>query len=138
MNKVKLLLLLSTLIASTGCSTMFNGGTQNIRAYSSDEQEGIEVMVDSGSGMYKTKLPANISTVASSEEVTIRVVDDCYEHSMTNVDKSITASYWANILNFWGFFIDVGTGKMWNYNDTVYVYGDMKEECKVLAKGEDK
>ncbi len=122
MNTAKILTpIIAAIVLSSGCSTMYNSGTQTILARSVDGNQGIKVEVTSSSGTYPTQLPATIAAEPSNDGVQIRVVDSCYDNTQMEVGKSITPSYWVNILNGWGFLMDWGTGKMWKYNSNVAV-----------------
>ncbi len=114
-------LFLSIMISS--CATMFNSGSQTMLAKASGNQEGIEVEVTTPSGSYSTKLPATIvAEPSSNDEVTIKVVDKCYDSMEKIVDKSVTPSFWLNTLNVYGgFILDWATGKMWKYDSNIIV-----------------
>lgn len=114
----------------SSCSTMFNSGSQSILARSSDGKRGIKVQINSSSGSYETELPSNIITHPSSFETTnILVIDQCYNSTTTMINKTIASSYWANILNIYGFLIDWVTGAMWRYDSNVLVLVDKKRTC---------
>lgn len=117
----------------SGCATMFNSGSQTIMARSTDGSEGIKVEVASSSGAYPTKLPATISAEPSHKGITIQVADRCYDSTRVDVNKSVTPSFWANLL--WGYAFPIGmgvdaiTGKMWKYDYNVAVPVNKRQEC---------
>lgn len=121
--------ILASLVLTTGCSTMYNSGSQTIMARSTDGQEGIKVEISSASGSYPAQLPATIAAEPSNTAVEIKVVDQCYDQTQVSVGKSVTPSYWANLLNGWGFLIDWATGKMWKYDSNVSVPVNKNSAC---------
>ncbi|MCL9780269.1 hypothetical protein M9194_02335 [Vibrio sp. S4M6] len=113
--------LVISVLALAGCSTMFNSGSQTILAKTSNDAKP-KVDITTPSGTYQTTLPTTIVAVPSTNtEVSITVVDPCYDHATVVVKKSVTPSYWVNILNGWGFLIDAATGDMWKYDNNVMV-----------------
>jgi hypothetical protein len=116
---------------------MFNNGSQSMMLNASDGSQGIKVNVAGPSGSYPTTLPATIvSSRSSFTDLSVTVADKCYDYTSTTVSKSITPSYWANILNIYGFVIDWATGAMWNYNNNTSVIVNKKDSCssKVAAE----
>ncbi len=96
---------------------------------SPDNNEGIKVEVKTSSGSYPTRLPATVAAESSNEGVQVTVIDKCYDRTVTNINKGVTPSYWANLLNGWGFLIDWATGKMWKYDTSTYVVLNKKTGC---------
>jgi hypothetical protein len=135
MSKVKTkLALLSSIVLLSGCSTMFNNGSQTMMVRGSDSQEGVKVEVQSSDGVYPTRLPATIVASPSNEGVKVTVTDKCYDRTVTTVKKRVTPSYWANILNIYGFGIDWATGDMWKYDSNTTVILHKKEECSANSE----
>jgi len=133
---IKNLFYIASTLAITSCATMFNSGSQSLVANSSDGSE-VAVIVTTSSGSYKTKLPATIVTAPSSfADTTIKVVDVCYNQTELTVKKSITPSFFANILfglaSPIGFAIDYADGTMWKMDRNVIVPLDKKKNssCK--------
>lgn len=113
---------------------MFNSGSQTMQANASNGKE-VKVNITTPSGTYMSKLPATIVAEPSTfKSVSIQVQDDCYDPSITEVNKGITTSYWANIFNGWGFLIDPLTGAMWKYNNMVSVTVNEKREKPANCK----
>lgn len=127
-----IMLMLFFSITISSCATIVNTGSQTILARATDNQEGVEVEVKTPSGAYPTTLPATIAAEPSTvEEVTIRVIDECYDSTQQTVPKNVTPSYWLNLLLLYpGLIIDYVTGKMWKYDSNVAVPVNKKEECK--------
>ncbi len=121
-------LLIGSLL-TVSCATMFSNDDATIMASSANNKTGIEVQIESSSGLYKTELPATITAGPSQEGVVITVTDKCYDRTETKVRKTVRGVYWVNILNGWGFLIDWLTGNMWDYRSTVTVLTDEKEKC---------
>ena len=104
-----------------GCSTMFNSGSQTIVATTTNGKE-VKVKITTPSGSYLGKIPSTIVAEPSSfHNVSIEVIDDCYDKSAVFVNSRVTPSYWANLLNYIGLFIDPLTGAMWKYDNQVTV-----------------
>lgn len=134
MKQLRLIALLSAVVVLSGCGTMFNSGSQTMQANSSNGKE-VKVNITTPSGTYRSKLPATIVAEPSTfKGVSIQVLDDCYDPSITEVSKGITMSYWANIFNGWGFLIDPLTGAMWKYNNMVSVTVNEKSEKSANCK----
>lgn len=123
------IVLLSSLVLLSGCSTMFNNGSQTMMVRGADSEEGVKVEIQSSDGVYPTKLPATVVASPSNQGVQITVTDKCYDRTVTNVKKRVTPSYWANILNIYGFGIDWATGDMWKYDNNTTVLLRKKESC---------
>jgi hypothetical protein len=137
MKILKSLAAITSILCLTACSTMFNNGSQSLMLNASDGTQGIKVNVAGPDGAYPTTLPATLATAKSSfQDLSVTVTDKCYDATTTKVAKSITPSYWANILNGWGFVIDWATGAMWNYNNNTSVIVNKKDSCssKVAAE----
>ncbi|CAH0541966.1 hypothetical protein [Vibrio marisflavi] len=133
MKKLIALGIAASVVTLSGCSTMFNSGSQTIVATSPDKN--VNVDVTTASSTYQTTLPTTIVTNPSStRDVTIKVNDKCYKNTSVTVHKSVTPSYWANILNGWGFLIDYATGDMWKYDNQVLVPTEKKADCDTVAK----
>ncbi|MCL9782955.1 hypothetical protein M9194_16115 [Vibrio sp. S4M6] len=128
MKKILTLGIAASVLTLSGCSTMFNSGSQTIVATAPDKN--VNVDVTTASSTYQTTLPTTIVTAPSStRDVTIKVDDKCYKNTSVTVNKSVTPSYWANILNGWGFLIDYATGDMWKYDSQVLVPTEKKTDC---------
>lgn len=122
---------LSLIVCLTSCSTIFNSGSQTVLAVpSSMGDEGVVVDITSSSGSYRTRMPATIVTSPSTfRDLSITVSDRCYEGYTSIVKKNVAPSYWANVLNGWGFIIDPLTGYMWKYDSQVMVPLSKKANC---------
>lgn len=130
MKKILMLGVTASILTLSGCSTMFNGGSQTILATTSNPDLKPKVDITTPSGTYQTNLPATIvATPSTSRDVSITVADPCYEHTTMIVNKSVTPSYWANIFNLYGFGIDAITGDMWKYDNQVMVPLQKRSEC---------
>lgn len=106
----------------SNCATIFNSGSQTILAQS-DNNKPVEVVINTKSGTYSTKLPTTIvSEPDSFVKVSVEVKDECYEPIEVIAGRGITPSYWVNILVFWpGLFVDYLTGTMWKYHNNILV-----------------
>ena len=126
-KKLNLLVALCSLIFAQSCSTIFNGGSQSVIVNGSGDMENISINVATPSGSYKSKLPTTIVTSPSSfKDTTITVKDKCYEATEMKVGKSVTSSFWANLLLLpFGTPIAMGidylSGNMWKMDQQVVV-----------------
>ena len=128
MKKFTFLVLVA--ILSTGCATMFNSDNQTLIARPSNvDHKGAKVEVTTSDGSYSSELPATIVSSSSYADVSIRVVDECYSQTQAMVGKSITPSFWANILFWPGFIVDAATGKFWRYDSSVVVQTEKVSDC---------
>lgn len=132
MGKISMFFLASIFLFS-GCASMFNDDRFSLVA-NSPAGEDIKVEVTTSEGTYMTKLPATIVAQPSNDGVSIRVIDKCYDPSVTEVDKGITGSFWMNVFNGGvGFLIDWATGDMWDYPSYTQVITSKKAECEKIA-----
>jgi hypothetical protein len=122
MLKVKLAIVSLALMMLSGCATMFNSGSQSFMVRAADDSEGVKVQITTPAGSYVGKLPATVTAKPNTfHEVSIKVIDKCYQNNTVVVSKGIAASYWVNILNGSGFIIDPLVGTMWDYDDMTSV-----------------
>jgi hypothetical protein len=127
----KITLLITSTISIASCATMFNGGSQTIIVNPTNPDDNPKVKITTSDGSYMAKLPATVSSSPSTfNEVIIDVQDECYQPLSVRVGKTITASYWANIFNIYGFFIDPLSGAMWKLDSQVAVPAQEIENCK--------
>ena len=119
-------ILLIILNLTVSCATIYNGGSQSMIASNPDGIEGVVVNITTPSGSYRSKIPSTIVTSPSSFRNTIiRVNDKCYESTEVIVGKSLTPSFFANILWFYASpiagTIDYLSGSMWKMDTNVAV-----------------
>ena len=128
----KVLSVSALVLLLTSCATILNSGSQTIQALPTTG-DNVKVKITTPSGAYTTKLPTTIVAEPSSfYDVTIGVIDNCYEATITTAKKSITPAYIVNILFWPGLIVDALTGSMWKYNNTVSVTTVPKSgECKI-------
>lgn len=128
----KFLSSIALLAVLSSCSTIFNGGSQTVLANPSNvNDDNVIVDVTTPSGSYKTKLPATIvATPSTFSDLKIAVNDNCYEKNETIVKKSVTPSYWVNILIWPGLIVDALDGYMWKYDNQVMVPTTKLSSCK--------
>lgn len=145
-------LTLPLVFAVASCATMFNSGNQSMQVSSSDGKSH-NVYVSTPDGTYTTQLPTTVVAPPSTfQDVEIKIKEDkCLNPSSAKVDKGITLSFWANLLNvgffqlvggaagagLLGFAIDAASGAMWNYDSHTMVTVSKKSDCmpKSNSKG---
>jgi len=140
---MKNIFLLFSLIFITQCSTIFNSGSQSFIAKSSDDREGVMVEITTPYGSYRAKLPTTVvSTPSSFTDTKIDVVDNCFNSTTYKVKKSVTPSFWGNILlggaiggvygllgTSIGMSIDYIDGYMWKMDKMAIVPLSTKAKC---------
>ena len=118
---------------------MFNGGSQSVVVVPSEKSaEGVSVEITSSEGSYQSNLPATIVTASSYTPIEAKVIDECYQPSIAKVQKTITPSFFANLLNGVGFLVDLATGMYWKYDSRLMVVTDKKSSCEDEAEDEGK
>ena len=126
MNRPKFSIIIFPILLSS-CATMFNNGTQSFRVMAKSDKK-VNVTITTPDGTYDAKLPTTIVTSPSTfSKVKVTVNDKCYRPTTTLVKESITLSYWANLLNGYGFLIDPLTGAMWKYSAQTLIHTSKKK-----------
>lgn len=118
MRKILLVLSVLSMLFGSGCSTLVNSDNQVAYVSTSNGDKDVEVVVTNAAGTMKMRVPGNVVIPPSTSPTVIRVDDPRYEPVTITVGRSITPSYFVNVLFFWpGLLIDPMTGAMWK-NDT--------------------
>lgn len=58
------------------------------------------------------------------------MIGKCYDEALTTLNKSITPSFWVNLLFWPGFIVDAISAKMWKYDSNLLVLVNEKKDCK--------
>lgn len=123
---MKFLILITLLSSLQSWATIFNSGSQTMIASNPDGIEGVIVNITTPSGSYRSKIPSTIvSSPSSFRNTVIKVNDKCYEPTEVIVNKSLSPSFFANIL--WlhlspiAASIDYLTGSIWKMDSNVAV-----------------
>jgi len=130
-KKMKKVLSFIVMFGLTGCSTMFNGTNQKINVTATNlDSENIKVT--SSNIQYIETLPATLHTHPSDRKppITISTIGDCINPGQIILRTKLADSYWLNVLNGIGFFIDFATGSMWQYPEAVQIEVRRKDYCK--------
>jgi hypothetical protein len=112
MKKVLLFVMIVLVVFSQGCCSIFCSGSQNITVRS--EPAGAKVQV----GPYEGVAPYDVSIPRGKDYVVQATYDG--QTKSQNLDKNIEPVYFVNILFWPGLIIDLATGKMWEYDPTIY------------------
>ena len=125
----KLIAPVFTLLLS-GCSTMINGTNQEI-VISSDNYEVSDIEIVQGKHKTDTTIPAWMTLYPEDKNMPIIVTTqgECVHSKSTTLRKSISKSYWLNIFNIVGFFIDDATGAMWQYPERTRIQVRKDYQC---------
>lgn len=103
---------------------MFNDGPQSATFVPQNPAgENVTIYVaDRNERGYLARLPATVVTNPSSfYSVVGKVHQTCYEVTFAKMDQDIDMSYWFNIFNGLGFFIDFFNGHMWKYDSSTVI-----------------
>ena len=117
----------------SSCASMYNGDKQTMIIRSADGTSGVKVKVTVPTGAYIASLPATVLAESDNKGVRVKVIDPCYVSTETEVERSVTASYWSNVFNVWlwglGFWLDYLTGSMWEYESDTILNLSRKPDC---------
>ncbi len=120
MSFLKKIFTVVTLLSLGGCASMFNGSTQ-LMTLSTTNGKSVKAMISNAGNTYYSTLPDSITATHDVNSISVFVSDKNYESTEYRVPKSITPAFWANILFWPGFFVDMATGDMWKYPSDVIV-----------------
>ncbi|UCD51245.1 MAG: PEGA domain-containing protein [Phycisphaerales bacterium] len=112
MKKLLLCTTLVTVLFSQGCCSLFCSGSQNVSIRSDPPGASVEMGPHQGTTPYEVSVPRG-------KDYVIRATYEG-QTKTRNLTKSIEPVYWVNILFWPGLIIDLATGKMWEYDPTVY------------------
>jgi len=112
MSKLLLCAIIVVGVLSQGCASIFCSGSQNIRVLS--EPPGAKVQM----GAYEGTTPYDVS-LPRGKDYPIQVTYNGQTKTQS-LSRTIEPVYWVNILFWPGLVIDLATGKMWEYDPTVY------------------
>lgn len=114
----------------SGCSTMINGTSQEI-VISSDSYEVSDIEIVQGKNKTDTTIPAWMTLYPEDKSmpITVTTQGECVHSKSTTLRKSVAKSYWLNIFNIVGFFIDDATGAMWQYPESTQIHVSKDYQC---------
>ncbi len=89
----------------------------------SNDFENIDIKVQAVNQRVSNRLPANLPVYAGNAKapITVTISQSCYEPTSVTLRKELADSYWLNVFNGIGFFVDYATGAMWQYPEEVVV-----------------
>ena len=129
MNKSVITVTASLLLG--GCSTLMNGTDQVVTVDNYyNEPEKIKVFTPQMDYVDRMPTRVHISSGVSSGDYFVRLANDCADGQMIRVPKDVRASYWLNIFNVVGFFVDYTTGAMWEYPETLHMPTSRSQNCQ--------
>ena len=76
------------------------------------------------------QLPASVPIESSHRSTIVELDDNCFEDQSHYIEKEVSLTYYANILNIHGFWIDWLLGTMWKYPEDVRLAVVAKPNCK--------
>ncbi|MDP5033294.1 adenosine deaminase [Paraglaciecola sp.] len=110
-------LVAATVIVTSGCATILSEDTHKINVSTSNGQK-IDVNVDGA-----TQQAPGVITLKKENADKILVTDAEGCTSETQLNKEIEPTFWVNILSggVFGSSTDMGSKKMWKYQDSVTI-----------------
>ncbi len=119
----KTLLTLALIFTVSGCASIIEGRTQNVKLLPS-KGENVDATFTSKAGTQNVKLPQTVSVEKANQELSVTVKQNtCVQPSTQTAKPSVSPWFFGNIL-FGGVFgstTDAMTGSMWKYDDSVVV-----------------
>ena len=130
---MKKILVILSILALSGCGTLFTGKQSNI-ALNTSNGKRVKVSVSSIGGMQEVTAPTSIIVKKGSVPVQISVKDKCYEETIQTVPSKMNIVSLANLLfglfGTTGLGIDAGNGTLWTYENSVTIPVHKKSNCK--------
>ncbi len=122
MKSLCLIIFLYVLMQLSGCATIFNNDVQAIYIDSQPLKKVDVIVKGTGNGDINAVLPTTVFTKPSSfRTLSVVVNDECFKPTTRYASKNVTPSYWFNLINMHGFYIDYFTGYMWDYDSNLTV-----------------
>jgi len=127
---MKLILGLYCCISLVGCSTMMNGVNKEVKVVNSD-MAGLSVIIEYDGVKTSEEIPSTFTLFPDKERqsISIAISDGCYEEKTHKIQSQLAISYWLNVLNIIGFFVDYATGAMWQLPEYVILPVNRLENC---------
>jgi len=102
------------MLLASGCCSIFTSGPQTVSIRSEPPGAKVEVGPHTGVTPYSVTLPRGKNYVITAK------LDG--KAQTRTLQKSIEPVYWVNILFWPGLIIDLATGKMFEYQPTLYKF----------------
>lgn len=114
MKRTFLCVLLTMLLLTQGCCSIFTADPQTVSVDSKPEGAKVRIGPHKGTTPYTVSLPRGKNyTIQASYKGKDQTLD---------LNKNIEPVYFVNILFWPGLIIDLATGKMWKYEPTNYEF----------------
>jgi hypothetical protein len=123
-NLKSCLLILVVLFTTTGCATIFGGGSSEILSVESSSP--LKIKVVSSDGETFTRTTPFTYDMSRRRTYTIKLISDQYESSNIHLDKSVRGLAFLNLVCLLCWAIDFATGNVWAH-ERKYVYIDTKD-----------
>ena len=117
-------------IMLSACSTLINGTNQTVTIDNYyNENEAVKVYTPHSD--YVDTMPArlHISGGVQGGEYSVQMKNECYDQQRLHINKTLRSSYWLNLFNVVGFFVDYSTGAMWEYPSKMHMPMSRDEAC---------
>jgi len=127
---MKSFLIAFALVALSGCSTFFNLGRQEILILPSDSAAiNKKIYITVQETKQEATLPIRYQVDSLNAHINVTFVNECWASSTVRIERSITPSYWANILTGFGFIWDGVFGTLWKYPSTIVIPTERLPHC---------
>lgn len=109
---------------------MVNGVDQEVRLYNSHMTK-INAVLEYDDTKSSVEIPSTLIMYPdnSRQFLSVSISDECYERKHHNIQSKLAISYWLNIFNIFGFFVDYATGAMWQLPERVIIPVNRLENC---------
>ena len=128
---MKVVAIFLLVLSVSGCSTLINGTDQVVTVDNYyNERKTIKVLTPQVD--YQDTMPARVyvSGGIQTGEYLIQVEEECVTKQVIRIPKSLRFSYWLNVFNVVGFFVDYSTGAMWEYPEKFHVPVSYAQDCR--------
>ena len=127
---MKVLLSLYCCLALAGCSTMVNGVNREI-SLNNSHMSKINTTLEYNDTKRSVEMPLTLNMYSDNSRpfLSIAISDECYESKQYDIQSKLAVSYWLNVFNIFGFFVDYATGAMWQLPESVILPVNRLENC---------
>lgn len=127
---MKVIIITALAVMLSGCSTLING-TDHVVIIDNYYNEKERIKLNTPYSSHVDTMPAMlyISGGVQSGGYSIRLESECYNQQSLSINKTLRGSYWLNLFNVVGFFVDYATGAMWEYPAKVHMPMSKNETC---------
>lgn len=122
-NIIKLMFVVVTTVALSGCASIFSGSSQTVNIATSDGST-VEANIVSKSGVQQVTLPSVVSVKRAKEDICVNIKESEKNRKSTQmVASNLNLWFFGNFIfgGLLGSSTDAITGAMWEYDSFVTV-----------------